>query len=241
MAYKQMVRSAACLVAGAALVLASGCSSLPPIDRSKAVYLETDLTGLGGLEVDVDGNPDTRPGALAAEGFVASVEGCDILFWACALIIVPAGAATGAVITAIETLPEEDALALNRVTTDVVSRAGMNLDIDFDTAMRNEAERHGIVLKNVIADVSLYAYVSEVFWNVGVGNNVAIEATFTIRGHADGKSGQRSIKIVSDSAKVQDWVSGTGERIEEALTVMVAEASVEIWRRILDDDDKKPD
>ena len=94
-AYKQRVNRAASLVAAAALALASGCSSLPPIDTSSTGYLETDFTGLGGLEVDVDGNPDTRPGALAAEGFVASVEACDIFFWACALIMVPAGAATG--------------------------------------------------------------------------------------------------------------------------------------------------
>ncbi len=150
----------------------------------------------------------------------------------------PAGAATGAIITAIETLPEEDAKALNYVTANVVWRAGTNLDIDFDTAMRREAERHGIQLKGVFADVSLDVFVSKVFWNVGVGNNVAIEATFTVVGRADGKTGQRDIKIVSEYAQVEEWVAGSGERIEEALNAMVQEASVEIWDRILDRDNK---
>ena len=229
------------IVAAAALALTAGCSSLPAVDETRTVHLETDFTGMGALYVDVHGDPETRPGALAADGMVAALETCHVFFWACALITVPAGAATGAVITAIETLPEDDAHALNHVTTNVISRVGMNLDIDFDTAMRAEAERHNIVLKGVYADVSLQAYISEVFWNVGVGNNVAIEATFTISGQADGKSGSRNIKVVSESAKVEDWVAGSGERIEEALYIMVQEASTEIWERILDYDKNKKD
>jgi hypothetical protein len=231
-----LTKGALVTAAVAALAFTAGCSSLPPVDETRTVHLQTDFTGMSKLQVDVDGDPELRPGAMAAEGMYGSVEACNIFFWACAIFMVPTAAATGAIITAIETLPEEDALALNHVTANVVSRTGVNLDIAFDAAMRREAERHGIELKSVFADVSLQAYISGVRWNVGVGNHVAIETTFTIHGHSDGKSGRRDIKVVSDSAKVEEWVAGAGERIEEALIVMVDEASIEIWERILDHD-----
>jgi hypothetical protein len=229
-------RGALVMAAVAALAFAAGCSSLPPIDETRSVHLQTDFTGMSRLEVDVDGDPELRPGAMAVQGMYGSVEACNIFFWACAIVMVPTATAAGAIITAIETLPEEDAHALNHVTANVVSRNGVNLDMAFDQAMRREAGRHGIELKSVFADVSLQAYISEVRWNVGVGNHVAIEATFTIHGHANGKSGRRNITVVSDSAKVEEWVSGSGELIEEALNVMVEDASVEIWERILDRD-----
>jgi len=224
------------MVTAAALALTAGCSSLPPVDETRTVHLQTNFMGMSKLEVDVDGDPELRPGAMAAEGMYGSVEACNIFFWACAIFMVPTAAAAGAIITAIETLPEEEAHALNHVTANVVSHNGVDLDMAFDAAMRREAERHGIELKSVYADVSLQAYISEVRWNVGIGNHVAIEATFAIHGHADGRSGRRSIKVVSDSAKVEEWVAGSGELIEEALNVMVEDASVEIWERILDRD-----
>jgi hypothetical protein len=217
--------------AAAALALISGCAGLPPVDETRTVSLQAGLTGYGGLQVDVDGDPDIRPGALAEEGLQAAVEACYFLFLACALVTVPAGAAAGAIATAVETLPEEQAHALNHVTAKVAPRLALNAD--FQKAMYYEAARQGITLVSSRADVALSVYATEIFWDVSVGNNVAIEVHFEVIGRANGKSGRRNVRYVSDKAKVHEWVAGTGELIEGALTTMVEEASVEIWQEIL--------
>jgi hypothetical protein len=218
-----------------ALALASGCSSLPEIDETRTVDLETNLTGYSRLEVDVDGDPEQRPGAMATKGVHAAMEVCGPFYWACSVVTLPVGAATGAIITAVETLPEDQANALNHVTRKVASQ--LSLDADFQKAMHDEAGRHGIQLRSWRAHVELRVYVTEMYWNVGVGNNVAFEVHFAIEGRSGGQSGHARYKYVSDSAKVHDWVAGTGEMIEQALIRMVGESSVEIWQKILDYDD----
>mgnify|MGYP001824291804 FL=1 len=221
----------------ATLALVSGCSSLPDVDETRPVWLETDLTGYSRLEVDVDGNPEVRPGALAAEGGRAAVEVCGPFYMFCALVTVPAGAVAGAIITAVETLPEEQAHALNYVTAQVASR--LSLDADFRAAMRSEGARHGITFSMMRADAWLRVQTTQIFWNVGVGNKVALEVHFTVTGESRGKSGRLTVRYVSASAGVHDWVAGTGELIEQALIKMVEEASVEIWQKILDYDEKE--
>lgn len=223
-------------VAIATFALASGCSSLPDVDETRPVWLETDLTGYSRLEVDVEGDPDARPGALAAEGGRAAVEVCGPFYMFCALVTVPVGAVAGAIITAVETLPEDQAHALNHVTAQVASR--LSLDADFNAAMRSEGARHGITYSMMKADVWLRVQTTQIFWNVGVGNKVALEVHFTVTGRSGAKSGKLAVRYVSDSARVHDWVAGTGELIEQALMKMVEEASVEIWQKILDYDDK---
>ena len=72
---------------------------------------------------------------MAGVGF-ALTEGCGIAFFVCAAVMVPIGAAIGAVITAASTLPERTAYRLNIVTANVM--AGFNLDASFEKAMREK-------------------------------------------------------------------------------------------------------
>jgi hypothetical protein len=73
---------------------------------------------------------------MAAEGFAAT-EGCGFFFMFCAVVTVPLAAAMGAVITTVETLPEEQAHELNWVSANVL--AGFDLNDSFRRAMRKGA------------------------------------------------------------------------------------------------------
>jgi len=215
----------------AVLALVSACASLPSLEKVRTVSLRTEFPSYGGLAVDVYGNPDTRPGRMAAEGF-ALTEGCGIAFLACAAVTVPLGAAMGAVITAVSTLPERQAYRLNRVTANVT--AGLNLDANFQKAMREEASRQGIVLTRGYADARINVVVTRFQWDVGVGNSVAIRIDFEVTGFADGKRGHRNITYFSERAKVPEWITESGKRIRQEL--MMDEASQVIWQQILDRD-----
>ncbi len=173
----------------------------------------------------------TRPGRMAAAG-LAATEGCGIAFLACAAVMVPIGAAIGAVITAASTLPERTAYRLNIVTANV--RAGLNLDASFEKAMREEASRQGIVLTRGYADARLDVVMTRFRWDVGVGNSVAIRIDFEVTGFADGKRGHRNITYISERAKVSEWIADSGKRIRQEL--MMDEASQTIWQKVLDRD-----
>ncbi len=207
----------------------AGCASLPSLEKVRTVSLRTDFSSFGRLKVDVDGNPNTRPGRMAVEG-IKAVDGCGF----CILILpitVGLYAATGAVITAIETLPERQAHELNRVTVNVT--AGLNFDATFEKAMRDEASRQGIVLTRGYADARLDVVMTRFRWDVGVGNNVAIKIDFKVTGDADGKRGHRNITYISERAKVPEWVADSGKRIREELTTIMDEASQTIWQKVL--------
>ena len=212
------------------LAMVSACASLPSLDNVRTVSLRTDFSAYSGLVVDVDGNPDTRPGRMAAEGF-AVTEGCGAFFIFCAVVTVPLGAAMGAAITAAETLPEEQAHELNRVSANVT--AGLNIGANFSRAMHDEASRQGIVLSSRRADARLNIVMTGFQWDVGVGNTVAIRIDFKVTGFADGKKGHRNIKYVSERAKVPEWVADSGQRIRHTLAKTMDEASIEVWQRIL--------
>ena len=141
-------------------------------------------------------------------------------------------AAIGAVITATETLPEEQAHELNRVTANVM--AGLSLDASFNKAMREEASRQGIVLSGGYADARLNIVVTALLWDVSIGNNVGIRIDFKVTGFADGKKGHRKITYNSERAKVPEWVADSGQRIRQTLTTIIDDASQQIWQQILD-------
>lgn len=221
----------------AVLALLSGCASLPSLENARTVSLRTNFSSHGGLAVDVDGNPNTSPGRMAAEGF-AMTEGCGALFLACAVVTVPLGAATGAVITAVETLPEEQAHELNRVSASAM--AGFNLNGRFSKAVREEASRQGVVLSKGLApsggraDARLDIVMTKFRWVVSVGNNVAIRINFKVTGFADGKRGCRNITYTGERAKVPEWTADSGKRIHQELTTIMDEASHTIWQKVLD-------
>ena len=219
----------------AVLALVSACASLPALDEVRTVSLSTGFRSYHGLAVDVDGNPHTRPGRMAAEG-LAITEGCGAFFIFCAVVTVPLGAAMGAAITAAETLPEERAHELNRVSANVT--AGLNLDASFSKAMREEASRQGIVLSGRRADARLNIAVTALFWDVSIGNNVAIRIEFEVTGFVDGKKGRRKITYRSERATVPEWVANNGQRISQTLTTIMDDASQKVWQRILDRDEK---
>jgi hypothetical protein len=229
--FMQGGRDMTALVAVFALV--SGCASLPSLEKARTVSLVTNFPSYSDLIVDVDGNPDTRPGKMAVDGF-AVTEACGILFFACAIVTVPLGALTGAVITAVETLPEQQAQELNRVSANVI--AGLSLSADFDMAMRAEASRHGIVLRTSNADARIDIVMTRFEWDVSVGNNVAIRIDFKVTGVADGKTGYRNFTIIGERAKAPEWMADSGKRIGEELITIMDEASRTIWRQALDRD-----
>lgn len=218
----------------AALALVSGCASLPSLEKVRTVSLRTNFPSYVRLAVDVEGNPNTRPGRMAAEGFAAT-EGCGAFFIVCAAVTVPLGAAMGAVITAAETLPEEQAHELNRVSAIVTS--GLGLNASFSKAMREEASRQGIVLSGRRADARLNIVITGFQWDVSIGNNVAIRIDFKVTGFADGKRGHRNIKYLSERAKVSEWVAESGQRIRQELTTSMDEASQTIWQKVLGRDE----
>ena len=217
------------------LALVSACASLPSLEKARTVSLRTEFPSYGGLTVDVDGNPSTRPGRMAADGF-AVTEACGAFFLYCAAVTVPLGATIGAVITAAETLPEEQAHELNRVSARAM--AGLNLNASFSKAMREEASRQGIVLSGRRADARLNIAVTALFWDVSIGNNVAIRIEFEVTGFVDGKKGRRKITYRSERATVPEWVANNGQRISQTLTTIMDDASQKVWQRILDRDEK---
>jgi len=217
----------------AVLALVSACANLPPMDEVRSVALSTDFRSYRGLAVDVDGNPNTQPGRMAAEGF-AITEGCGAFFIFCAAVTVPLGAAMGAAITAAETLPKEQAHELNRVSANVA--AGLKLNASFSKAMREEASRQGIVLSGRRADARLNIAMTRFQWDVSVGNNVAIRIDFKVTGFVDGKKGCRNIKYIGERAKAQEWIADSGKRIRQELMTIMNEASQTIWQQVLDRD-----
>jgi hypothetical protein len=217
----------------AVIALVSGCASLPSLEKARTVSLVTYFPSYSDLTVDVDGNPNTRPGKMAGQG-LAVTEGCGAFFIACAIVTVPLGALTGAVITAVETLPEQQAHELNRVSANVI--AGLSLNVDFDMAMRAEASRHGIVLKTSDADARIDIVMTRFEWDVSVGNNVAIRIDFKVTGSADGKTGHRNFTITGERAKAPEWMADSGKRIGEELMTIMDEASRTIWLQALDRD-----
>lgn len=217
----------------AVLAMASACATLPELDKGKTVWLGTEFRSHPGLAVDVDGNPETRPGSMAAKGLEAA-SGCGICVLG-AVVTVPLLAATGAVITAVETLPEEQAHELNRVSANVT--AGFNLNASFARAMRDEASRQGIVLSGRRADARLNIAMTRFEWDVSVGNNVAVRIDFKATGIVDGKGGERNIKYVSERAKASEWIADSGKRIHQNLTTIMDEASQTIWQQVLDRDE----
>jgi hypothetical protein len=221
------------IAAVAVLALASACASMPALDKVRTVSLSTNFRSYGGLAVDVDGNPHTRPGKMAAEG-LAITEGCGAFFIFCAVVTVPIGAAMGAAITAAETIPDEQAHELNRVSANVM--AGLNLDASFGKAMREEASRQGIVLSGRRADARLNIVMTRFEWDVSVGNKVAIRIDFKVTGSADGKRGHRNITYISERAKAPVWIADSGKRIRQELTSIMDEASQKIWQQVLDRD-----
>lgn len=76
-------------------ILLGACANLPDIEEAEAVQLSTSFQAPWAPEVDVDGNPNLRPGAMAMDGLEASAM-CDYLFVVCAVVFVPISAATGA-------------------------------------------------------------------------------------------------------------------------------------------------
>ena len=218
----------------AVLALLGACASLPALDEVRTVSLGTDFRSYRGLAVDVDGNPEYRPGHMAAEAFEGA-SGCGLCVLG-AIITAPLAATVGAVITTTETLPKEQAHELNRVSANVT--AGLNLTARFAKAMREGASRQGIVLTGRRADARLNIVMTRFRWDVSVGNNVAIRIDFKVTGFADGKRGHRNITFTSERRKAPEWISDSGKRIRQELLTIMDEASQTIWQQVLDRDEQ---
>jgi hypothetical protein len=199
----------------------------------EAVSLQTSISGWPSLAVDVDGDPQYRPGAMAADGLEASA-GCDWAAPFCAIVMVPIGAVAGAVITGIETLPKDEAHELNRVSAAVMTSHSLRTSLD--NAMHDEALRQGLVVSHGNVDARVYIEVTRLLWDVSIGNNVAIHIVFHVKASVDGKRGKRNIRYRSERGTVPEWVDNNGQRIHETLATIMDEASQKVWQSILSRD-----
>ncbi len=220
----------AIMVLGFAILL-GGCASLPDIEEARAVQVNTSFQAPWAPEVDVDGNPNLRPGAMAMDGLEASAS-CDYLFVVCAVVFVPISAVTGAVITATDTLPEEEAELLNHLTAKAAS--GLHMAQMFQSVMLSEAVRQGVRTQATGADAIIQFTVTEFWWEVSVGNHVSLRLTIEAHATHRGEFGRRRFGYRGEPAPVEEWLAGGEEHIRNALVSLMPEASDAIWRRVLD-------
>ena len=215
------------------VVLLSACGSLPDIEEASTVALSTSFHAPWAPEVDVDGDPTLRPGAMAMDGLEASA-GCDYLFVICAVVVVPVAAVTGAVITATDTLPEQEAELLNHLTVKAIS--GLHMAQMFQSVMLSEAIRQGVNVQTTGADAVVEFAVTEFWWEVSIGNQVSLRLTVEAHGTHRGEFGRRRFGYRGEPAPVDEWLAGGEQRIRDALEAFLPEASEAIWLRILDRD-----
>ena len=211
-------------------VLLSACASLPDIEDATAIDLRTGWSAPYVPEVDIDGNPATRPGSMAKDALEAS-SGCDWAALFCAAIFVPVATVTGAVITAADTLPEEQAILLNRLTRR--QAAGINLRREFDDAMQAEAAHHGLQLRRRDPDAKIMIAVIDLWWEVSVGNQVYLHMKVEASGRRGVETGRRRLSYKGEVATVEEWLADGGQRIRGTLETFMAEASTDIWPRLL--------
>ncbi len=214
-------------------IVMSACGSLPDIEKAESIELSTSFQAPWAPEVDVDGDPNLRPGAMAMGGLEASA-GCDYLFVFCAALFVPVGAVTGAVITATDTLPEQEAELLNRITAKAVS--GLHVAQMFQSVMLSEAIRQGVKIQTTGADAVVEFAATEFWWEVSIGNQVSLRMTVEAHGTHRGEFGRRRFGYRGEPAPVDEWLAGGEQRIRDALEAFMPEASEAIWLRILDRD-----
>ncbi len=223
-------RIAGLLVALGFVFPLGGCAGLPDIEEAESIKLDTSFPAPWAPKVDVHGDPNLRPGAMAMDGLEASAS-CDYLFVVCAAVFVPISAATGAVITATDTLPEEEAELLNHLTSKAAS--GLHMPQMFQSVMLSEAIQKGVTMRTTRADAIIHFAVTAFWWEVSVGNRVSLRLTIDARAKYRGEFGRRRFSYRGEPAPVGEWLAGGEERIRDALVAIMPEASEAIWRRIL--------
>ncbi len=213
------------------VILLGGCANLPDIEEARAIQLSTAFQAPWAPEVDVHGDPNLRPGAMAMDGLEASAS-CDYLFVFCAVLFVPVSAATGAVITATDTLPEEEAELLNELTAKAVS--GLHMAQMFESVMLSEAIRQGVNIQTTGADAVVQFTVTEFWWEVSIGNQVSLRLTVEAHGTYRGEFGRRRFGYRGEPVPVDKWLAGGDQHIRDALETFIPAAGEAIWGRILD-------
>ena len=231
---KNVKRFPGLVLASGLAVLLSACGSLPDMEDAKTVRLQTYYYGPWVPKVDVDGNPELRPGAMARAGLQTSVEACSVLFMFCALYTVPIYTVTGAAITAADTLPEEQAEMLNRLSAKAV--VNLNMPNAFEQAITSSAIDQGLDLQPFGADYTVRVSATELWWEVSVGNQVSLRLTVEMHARHGDKEGRRRLGYRGEPAHVKEWLAGGEQHIREALDAFLPEASEAIWLRVLDRD-----
>ncbi len=214
-------------------ILLGGCGTLPDIEDATTISLKTAYRAPWVPEVDVHGDPDLRPGAMALDGLEASTS-CDYLFVFCAAVVVPLSAVTGAVITAADTLPEEEAKLLNGLSAKAA--AGLHMPQMFQSVMLSEAIRQGVDIQASGADATVEFVATNLWWEVSIGNQVSLRLTVEARAFHRGEFGRRRLGYRSEPAPIDEWLVGGEKHIRDALESFMPEASEAIWLRVLDRD-----
>ena len=220
------------LIAGLALLLGA-CGSLPEVEETETVSLQTVYVAPGVPEVDIDGNPSYRPGAMTKIALEGSAQ-CDIAFFLCAAVFVPVYAATGAVLTAADTLPEKQSLELNRAT--VKSAIGLNLSREFNRAIEAEALRQGLQLQPIGGDLDIRFIFTDLWWEVSPGNAVALHMKGEVQGRSASQFSTRRFSYRSERIPADEILADEGALLRNTLETYMTAVSEDIWSRILDRD-----
>lgn len=216
------------------VALLSACAGLPDMDDVRTINLQTSYRASTVPAVDIDGDPELRPGSMAREALAGSME-CDILFLFCAIVAVPIAAGSGAMITAADTLPEELAQELNDVTAQVAR--GLHMPGKFDDAMRLAATKKGLNLHSAGTGTEVQMVATGLWWEVSMGNNVALHLTVEVSARRGDDVGRRRIGYRGEAAPIDVWLAFDGRRIRDVLETYMTDAGEAIWGHLIDGDE----
>lgn len=182
----------------------------------------------------LSGESGLGPGKAARAALPPS-EMCDgIVAILCAVVIpvaVPVAAVVGAAAKTSQKLPLEQAVELNRVTSDVVSQ--LNLAASFSAALQAEAQRRGITLVVTNSGARILVAPRSLSWDIKAGNRVALRMDIDVTVRIGGGQGTRPVTYRSGSKKATAWIADDGRRIRETLEETMVGASQLVWKRIL--------
>jgi len=235
-----------CRTAALTAVLATlgACAAGPTLDGRNALRLE--VAPSSDFTVRLDNQSDARPGELAAEGASQGLSECSdsdypiasiIAAPLCAAIGAIGGATTGAIVTAVTTLPEDDADALIQASRQAIAVAAWADELQAE--LEAEAASRG---KSVVQDheAQLYdVFAKRIEWRISAGNRASLRGEFAIGTYVDGDYRFRDFSVSSRAHSIQHWTADNGHEIVAAYAELISAASIRAWE-ILDPASTRP-
>lgn len=230
-----MTRAVVRLTRLGALLSLAACATGPQIRGSEPVSLMIIEPADFYLNVNNAAEPSARPGALAGEGAASAFRDCasedEILALflkpLCAAIGAAAGAVTGAVVSHIETMPEEDAARLTQVSAQATS--AWDWQQNLRAALEREARLRNVVVDEDGAETQVLVYLQNIEWGAAFANQAQIESTVQIVIRQDGQTHLETYEQKSGALQVDKWEANQGQPILDALQQIFATTSEKIW------------